>query len=254
MYGVVLDKLPRLTVIELHGYKGWTEILGYDREWLIQLRQSELYSLIQKLFSRNQGFVFPLRYDYYIALSNGIDKKVHEEIFTALLKSSPVPIRMVSVSNPYPLSAQLIATRILAYSTKNFHYIEGGEDPLTILHIDVNNVIKTTYDTSIYEAYVEIIGFFNEIASIATRYGGISGYLGGDNIMVVIPLENMMKFVEIIPDYVKVGIGVSYTPRKSIELATKALDKIRTSRNKKMVIYVEPSLDQELKPLLQAMG
>ena len=237
--------MPRITVIELYRYRYWTEKLGFDREWIIQSSQAELYSTLQKLFSKNDGLLIPLRFDYYLGLSNTISRKKHEEIFTAISTSTPVQVRMVSIAHEYPSIAQLLATYYLATSTRNFIYIEGKEDPTIILHIDVDNITRLTYETSIYETYTLTMKFFTEVANIAYRYGGIAGYLGGDNIIAILPLNSYKEFMNSLPDYVKIGIGISYRPRKAMELATRALDEIRRKRKKRFIEYYDVSSIQE---------
>ncbi len=231
-------------MIELYQYRYWTEKLGFDREWIIQSSQAELYSTLQKLFSRNDGLLIPLRYDYYLGLANTISRERHEEIYTAVSTSTPVPIRMVSIAHRYPSTAQLLATYYLASSTKNFIYLDGEEDPTVILHIDVDNITRLTYETSIYETYTLTMKFFTEVATIAFRYGGLAGYLGGDNIIAVLPIDSYRSFIESLPDYVKVGVGVSIKPRKAMELATRALDEIRRDRSRRFIEYYDASISQ----------
>jgi len=236
--------LPRITVVELHGYREWTEGLGFDREWIIQDQQSRFYGLLQKLFSKNNGFTLPLRYDYYIVLANSISREKHMEIHTVLSTASPVSVRIVSIPHSYPLTAQLIASQILASTQKNFVYIDGDEDPVAVIHLDINGISELTYETSIYESYVSIVELLAGIARTVLRYGGITCYLGGDNIVAILPYETYSEYLEILPDYVKAGVGVSHIPRKALELATKALDEIRKSRDKKYLINLDDALSQ----------
>ncbi len=229
--------LPRITIVELHRYREWTEKIGYDREWIIQDRQSSFYNLLQKIFSKYNGFAIPLRYDYYIVLSNGISREVHLDIHNILSKKSPVTVRMVSVPHPYPLIGQLIGTQVLSATSSNFVFYEGEEDPVVLMHIDVNGITRMTYETSIYEAYTAIIEFFSYVADTVLRYGGIASYLGGDNILAVLPVETYEDYLSILPDYVKIGVGISLKPRKAMELATRALDEIRRKRENKYIVY-----------------
>ncbi len=237
--------MPRITVVELYRYREWTESLGSDREWIIQDQQTRFYNLLQKVSSKNNGFAIPLRYDYYIVLANNISRSVHEEIHTILSSTSPVPVRIVSIPHPYPLTAQLLATSILASTTKSFIYRGGVEDPVVIVHMDIDGITQLTYETSIYESYVSILEFLANVANTVLRYGGITGYLGGDNIVAILPYTIYREYLEILPDYVKAGVGVSESPRKALELATKALDDIRRVRGKKYLINLDASLTQE---------
>ncbi len=229
--------MPRITVVELYRYRYWTETLGSDREWIIQSKQAEIYSLLQKLFSRNNGFVIPLRYDYYIALSNGISREVHEEIYTAVSSDCPVTVRFSSVPHKYPLTAEIIATKKLAFSTSNFIFIEGEESPIVVLHIDIDDIMRLTYETSIYETYLMTMKLYTNVIDVALRHGGIASYLGGDNIVAILPEDTYMEFIGILPEYTKTGVGIDYSPRRALELATKALDDIRRRRDKKFIVY-----------------
>ncbi|MEM1532710.1 MAG: GTP cyclohydrolase IIa [Desulfurococcaceae archaeon] len=232
--------LPRITVIELYNYREWTESLGTDREWIIQFKQSEIHSLLQRLIAKNDGFVLPFRYDYYIVLSNTISEKRHEEIYTALYTTLDVPIRMVSLTNRYPFTAQLWATRILARSHNKFIYIHGDEDPNVVVHIDINDIVKKSYSTSIYEAYVAAVELYHYIVEVVSRCGGLAGYLGGDNVLAILPLDSYEDFLDKLPNYVKAGVGISLIPRRAVKLSTEALDAVRAGgRLKKFIILTE---------------
>ncbi len=219
--------MPRITLIKLLEYREWTESLGHDREWIIQTNQSRIYSLLQQLFSKRGGFIIPIRYDYYVALSNGIDADTHREILLEIESAAPRGIRIVSLTHKYPFSAQLIATRLLGETTEKFIYLDGEEDENVVLHIDFNNITGMTYMTSIYETYMKIMQFYTQTMYAAARLGGIASYLGGDNMLAIMNRDLVKGFLEIIPSYVKVGIGISYVPRRALELAAEALGKIR---------------------------
>ncbi len=228
--------MPRLTIIKLLGYREWTESLGNDREWIIQTRQSKTYTLIQQLFSKKQGFAIPIRYDYYIALSNGIDERTHREILLEIESIAPNGVKIVSLTHKYPFTAQLLGTRILEESTEKLVFIDGEEDENIILHIDFDNITAMTYMTSIYETYMKIMSFYTNITYAAARLGGITTYLGGDNMIAIMNRNTLDEFISNIPSYVKIGGGTSYYPRKALELAAKALSTIRKNRGKRFLL------------------
>ncbi len=232
--------MPRVTIVELYNYRKWAESLGTDREWIIQFKQSEIRSLLQRLIAKNDGFVLPFRYDYYIILSNAISEKRHEEIYTALYTTLDVPVRMVSLTSKHPFTAQLWATRIMARSHDKFVYIHGEEDPNVIVHIDISDIVEKSYSTSIYEAYVAAVELYHYIVETVSRCGGLAGYLGGDNILAVLPLDSYEDFLDKLPSYVKAGVGISLIPRKAVKLSIEALDAVRTGGElKKFVVLTE---------------
>ncbi|MCE4609134.1 MAG: GTP cyclohydrolase IIa, partial [Desulfurococcales archaeon] len=73
---------------------------------------------------------------------------------------------------------------------------------------------------------------------VSLKHGGIAQYLGGDNILVILPDHGYEALVEEIASNtsLKVGVGISFRPRTAVMLATKALDQIRSG-------YVENNIN-----------
>jgi len=234
--------LPRITLIKLLEYREWTETLGYDREWKIQELQSNIYSSLQRMFSRRGGFVIPVRYDYFIALSNGFKEKDLEEILTDIEPLSPKGVRVVSLVHKRPFTAQLMASRIAEKEDEKLVYIGGEEEPLAVVHIDFNNITRTTIQTSVFETYVKIMSVYSEITRATIRLGGITGYLGGDNMIAVLSTDAINDLLELLPTYLKAGVGVSLNSRKALELSAKALSDIRTNRHRRSLILYDSEL------------
>lgn len=233
--------MPRITLIKLLEYREWTESLGDDREWIIQLNQSKTYTLLQSLFSKKNGYIIPLRYDYYLALSNGIGEETHREVLLELESIAPRGAKMVSIPHKYPFTAQLLASRIMEKSPEKLVYIHGEEDETVVAHIDFDDITALTYKTSIYESYLRIQQVYTEITFLSARLGGITSYLGGDNILVILPKETINDFIDNMPSYLKIGVGIAKEPRKALSLATKALDMLRRNREKKKLILHDES-------------
>ncbi len=231
--------MPRITLVELHGYREWTESLGYDREWVIQEKQARLYSLLQRSFSKKGGFVLPIRYDYFIVLSNNIDLFSHQAIYLSFEGESPVPVRMASVAHPYPFMAQLEATRLLARSMRDLIYVEGAEDPVVAVHIDYDNIRSFTYETSVYEAYMRVSQIYSYLIGVTQRHGGIAAYLGGDNIIAILPRSTYREYLSILPRTLKAGVGISMVPRRALELAARALSELRARRGFRSLVYAD---------------
>ena len=68
---------------------------------------------------------------------------------------------------------------------------------------------------------------------LANKYGGIAQYLGGDNVLVLLPDEGYQEFAEeaVKMFNVKVGIGVARLARTAMKLSSRALHDIRESRS-----------------------
>jgi len=65
----------QITAIKLEGYGPWTLSLGSDREYQLQILQSNIYSDLQYLFSNKNAVVFSNRFDEFIAVTNKLPLK-----------------------------------------------------------------------------------------------------------------------------------------------------------------------------------
>ncbi len=219
--------MPRITLFKLIKYREWTEELGFDREGLIQVKQAEIYSYLQKLLWEKDCFILPLRYDYLIALTNNLGKNDLEYIVEEVEPYTPYGLKAVSLTHGYPAIAQLLASRIIEENNEKTVFIDGKEDENVITHIDLNNVSELTIQTSIYESYLEILTLYYNISRNIYELGGIANYLGGDNLLAILPRNEYEKIIRLIPSSLKIGIGISINPRKALLLAAKALSSIR---------------------------
>lgn len=217
--------MPRLTLLEIHKYREWTEELGSDREGLIQIKQSTIYRELQQIFWSRNCFVLPFRYDYYIVLSNGLVENDLRELVNELENKTPYGIKAVSIAHKYPVYALLKATRLI--KSEKFYYESSSEDEVVVSHIDLNNITELSMETSIYESYVEILSLNYYITKQVFSIGGITNYMGGDNLVAILPIDKYLELVETLPSYLKIGIGVSRVPRRALELSTRALTSIR---------------------------
>jgi len=227
--------VPRVTLIELVNYRRWTEEIGFDREGLIQVRQSNIYSALQEFFWRNDCFVLPFRYDYYVVISNGLKEQALKELFGRAESIAPYGLRIASAIHKYPAVA--LEKAFQALKATDFYYENGVDgDNIVIAHIDLNKITEAAYWTGIYESYIEIVKTYSHIVLHAFKYNGLASYLGGDNIVVVLPEEFLEEFLELTPSYVKVGVGISRNARKALELAARALHTIRSTGNARNII------------------
>ncbi len=221
--------MPRITLIQLIDYRKWTEEIGFDREGIIQLKQSMIYQKIQSIFWEKNCFTLPFRRDYYIVLSNGVKREDLKEVAKELDQITPYGVRVVSIIHEYPVTALLKASTIIR--EHRFYYEDGLEDEVVVAHIDLNRVMELTDQTSVYESYLEILSLQYYIAKYVFRLGGIIDYMGGDNMIAIIPRTRYNELIEVLPSNLKIGIGVSHIPRKALELAAKALSMIRQGKS-----------------------
>ncbi|MGC8975883.1 MAG: GTP cyclohydrolase IIa, partial [Thermoprotei archaeon] len=140
--------------VEFVKYREWTESLGKDREWFIQLTQSKVYQVIQAFASGYGGIALPLRYDYQIILlphevnvrefSNGLKE--------ALLSYAPTPVNTLVVCKK--------VREILKMNLSNENYQEDSSclpEPLVVAHADLNDFTMKTKSLGIYRTYSEIL-------------------------------------------------------------------------------------------------
>ena len=224
----------RIGVLELIGYREWTEELGSDREWIIQSIQSGLYKFLQEEFSRINGFVLPLRYDYYVLILNNVDMGESKRIISKLARISPVPLKVAVSCEETPYKAQMKATQVLRKCNSTF-CIDGCnnrvDSRIAVAHFDINSFTRKIESVSVYDTFIEIEELCIDTSLKMKNIGGITQYLGGDNIVSFFSPTKIENLKEIISrDDLKVGVGIAYTARKAMELASKALDTIRLMR------------------------
>lgn len=231
----------RVAVLEQIGYREWTENLGSDREWLIQSIQAKLYLALQDVASKHGAFVMPTRYDYMLILSSNVSYKAHLEILDVARSISKVEVRLASSCGLSPVEAEMRAFRLLGETeVGGLSYKEcPGEEVVAIAHLDINNITGETASDGVSRSYHRVLSLLGRIARIAEGGGGIAQYLGGDNILVILPPVNYMTVAErlVEEDDLKAGIGVSRTARDALRLAASALRELRHTRDRRILVY-----------------
>ena len=231
-------------VLQLINYKKWTESLGYDREWLIQITQSNFYKELVLHLKNLGGIALQCRSDYYIVLEPQLSnlEKINRKLINDLISKSPVPLRLALICGEDPYLAQHKATKILQEMKESIKIVnEGRLKEIGVIHVDVNNFTQLTMIDNVYNSYAEIINLIWKLASQLKDLKVLVQYLGGDNIALVFnpsKIDDLIKYFDKIEN-IKAGIGVSNVPRKAFELATKALDTIRSKRNLKILVLRE---------------
>ncbi len=209
------------------GYREWTESLGKDREWYIQVVQSRLYQVIQHISSEYEGLALPLRYDIQLIM---IPSSVDASSFVGTLRNSlkpytPTPIRVTLLCGNIPE----VLERVKNYEELGDYWERCGPSKIAIAHADINNFTQATYDHGPYNTYVKVMDILSNYVK-TLRDIAIVQYLGGDNIAAITSEGNVEQVIKVLTsvDGVKVGVGISEEPRNAFALAAEALAQIRS--------------------------
>jgi GTP cyclohydrolase IIa len=231
----------RITVLEQIGYREWTEGLGSDREWLIQRVQAELYLALQDVATKHGAFSMPARYDYMLILSSNVGYEALVEMLDVARSYSKVGVRMASSCDLNPVDAEARAFKLLAKTEiGGLTYTScPGEEVVAIAHLDLNNTTGATAYEGVTRSYHRILSLLGRLATVAESGGGVAQYLGGDNILVILPPLNYISLAErlVKEGDLKAGIGVSKTAREALRLAARALHDLRLARDRRIIAY-----------------
>lgn len=246
--------MTQLTIIKIIGYGPWTLTLGSDREHELQMLQASLYKETQKLFSDKNSLVFLNRSDEFFAVTNGLTLKDHIEIQKKLQDSFDLKLSMSIGYAKTPFEANLIAhkgKKSENYLSKEYNiygFVNGtGEEKITIMHLDVEDLTSKGKTQSPYEISSTIFRLYSKMSEYFMKKNSIAFFMGGDNFMVIsaeIEKDEVQKFLDLIKKdndiTLNCGIGKGKTAREAVKLATKSLDTIREIRDsggKKPEIY-----------------
>lgn len=206
-------------LLSLKGYKEWTESLGSDREWKIQIFQHSFSSLLYERFSKINSYVIPLGFDKYIILADGIKETYLMKVIEDISYYATTPIE---VCKGY--SESLYMSLFSCVETlDNF-----PDEKLLVAHYDIDGFTKS----NLKEGIERINELSLIVSKIAKKVNGIYQYFGGDNFGVFASEKDLdLILSEIDIKGVKIGIGIGENARKALENATKALDLIRIKRD-----------------------
>ncbi|GGI82706.1 GTP cyclohydrolase IIa [Vulcanisaeta souniana] len=222
--------MVQVTIIRLIGYREWTETLGSDREHVIQGIQAQLHRELVNGFSKVNAWAHPLRYDYLFAITNGVNREGLMSVIKDLGEYSPVPLSSGTYASDNPRIAEKEAFKLAMKAGPWGSLIGGVDDGLVAMaHIDLVDSTSSTEWTSSYQLYEHVWNVINQVRLYLAPYGGITLYLGGDNmISIVTPTireEDLRPLSELIN--ARVGVGIASNGRTAMKLATEALDSLR---------------------------
>lgn len=228
----------RLSIIEQIGYREWTESIGTDREWKIQETQARIYQETQKIATKYGGFVLPLRYDYMTIVSSNLTEDNEKDILEVVSSISPVAVRLSSDIGETPLESEFNAwSHIYNIEPGKIGHFGNGKEYVVVSHIDLNGLTPITQKIGTFRTYTKMLEILDRINYIALENGGLAQYLGGDNILVLLPHKGfddiVLKMISI--DDLKAGIAVAGKAREAMKLAAEALHEIRVKRDQRIV-------------------
>ena len=216
-----------LGLLELVGYREWTESLGDDREWRIQVSQARLYSVLQEEVARYGGFVTPLSYDVMILVLNGVPREHYGRLYSVAVKFSPVPVSLQIISVDEP-------SRLKPLGKPGLYIDTIKDSPLAALHIDLNSFTRLRRHGGIITPYLKIL---EEYITLAKLLGdnAVPAYLGGGNVVFFIStslVRNALARIESVIDTreYKVGVGIGPSARAALAAAAEALHTLREGR------------------------
>ncbi|MET1128763.1 MAG: GTP cyclohydrolase IIa [Thermoproteota archaeon] len=234
-------------LIELLGYREWTESLGPDREWLIQKTQSKLYEVAVDSVSRYGGFVVDLTGDSMIAILNGMTREALEAVYRDVAAISPTLVSMRVCSSRTCWKAGRSVS-------PGLHVEDFVQGPVAAIHIDMNNLTEARSRLGIMGAAVEVFRTLSNLYMVLLPRGIPVGYLGGDNLVVFSGYEDLDHVIQLLRSSMKLGemykagVGVGYTAREALMYAAKALHELREDRDKALrnpvKVLVSPSVER----------
>ncbi|ACB40661.1 GTP cyclohydrolase IIa [Pyrobaculum neutrophilum] len=212
MHGVV--------VVELKGYREWTESLGPRREHIIQQVQSRIQAAVWRSFTAVGALPHHFRYDFYIALVNGVSLDLVKRAVEKAARASPVGAGFCLGVGETPYEAYLRCGGGGG----------GAASPAVVAHMDVINSTEATRRNGPLDVYLKVVKLLGQLGERCKDLGCMAFYLGGDNIALFLPSPNAIySILDGVDLRVRVGVGVAKRPYNAFVRATWALDRLRSA-------------------------
>ena len=225
----------QVTAAKIQGYGPWTLTLGHDREHRLQMLQASLYAEAQRLFAERDCLVFANRHDEYLVVSNGLDEAGHHHIRDHITGRFEVSLQMYTGRGDTPAAADSAAHQARQRGVPVLG--EDGDDDITILHMDVDDLTSRTQDVSPYGISMMMLELHLMMARHFARRQSLSFFMGGDNFMVLASQEGtdgIREFLDAAAESLGLrlncGVGRGHTGRGAAMMATRSLDAIRKMR------------------------
>ncbi len=227
----------RVGIVRLEDYESWIKSLGYDREWIVQAAQADIYRNLVIESAEAGMFSLPLTYDSYLVIINAAEVENFKEIVSKLSCKAPVALTAYIGLGPSYLEA-VKRLRTLSKTYEDALEEEELEDT-AVVHLDLDGYNELMNSKGLH--YVEELmnSALHRARKISSKHGGLAYYAGGDNIICFVPckcLEGLLN--EVRSRDFKVGVGIAPRPRDALALAAQALDAIRLERQNERVLVI----------------
>lgn len=239
----------QITLIQIDNYGPWTVTPNPRREVDLQTMQSRLYADLSQLFGNEDGYVFFTRFDNMIGITNGVSLETHARIQESIRNRYPVTISLAIGQGATPAQALVNATARLQEKgsaqdqarTEELlgHHIpedDRTESDVHIAHFDVIDATgKYTDELDAFSTFIHIEqGYAALMKHLYEEYDGLSFFVGGDNVIAVVPeltseeYEDIIKHVESETDVtLQVGVGNGISAHDAGMSAKHGLEKCR---------------------------
>ncbi len=129
-------------LIELVGYREWTESLGFDREWRIQVLQSRLYARLQEEAARYGAFIAPLSFDVMVVVANGVPADALRSLYEVAAREAPVPVGLRVGYDTEALRPRGRPGIEVA--------VDSTDYPVAAIHVDLNGFTRARRSGSVW--------------------------------------------------------------------------------------------------------
>ena len=237
----------QLTLVQIDNYGPWTVTPEPRREMDLQTLQSRLFADLAQFVGNRGGYAFFTRFDNMVAVTNGLDGDDHALLQESIGNRYPVSVSLGIGVDASPALALERATdglqRAGSAQDGDRRRVLAGDpvsDPATddvhIAHFDVNDATeKYTDRLNEFDSFIQIEqGYAALMRHLREEQGGLSFFVGGDNIIAVVPDVSPDAYRDVV-DYVedtagvklKVGVGTGRTAHEAGITAKHALEDCR---------------------------
>ncbi|RLM53251.1 GTP cyclohydrolase IIa [Halobellus sp. Atlit-31R] len=239
----------QLTLIQIDNYGPWTVTPEPRREMDLQTLQSRLFADLAQFVGSRDGYVFFTRFDNMVAITNGLDKDDHQLLQESIGNRYPVTISLGTGTDASPVEALEAATaglqRAGSAQDGDRREVLAGEylsesrrtpSDVQIAHFDVNDATgKYTDRLNEFDSFIQIEqGYAALMQYLREEYGGLSFFVGGDNIISICPAMDEADYRDAISHVeaeagveLKVGVGIAENPHVAGMDAKHALEECR---------------------------
>ncbi len=239
----------QLSLIQIDNYGPWTVTPEPRREMDLQTLQSRLFADLAQFVGSRDGYVFFTRFDNMVAVTNGLDEADHELLQESIANRYPVTISLGIGVDSSPIEALEAGTAGLQHAGSaqdgDRREVLAGDalpasdrtdEDLQIAHFDVNDATgKYTDRLNEFDSFIHIEqGYATLMRYLREEYGGLSFFVGGDNIISVCPNMGEAGYRDAIRHVeqeagveLKVGVGTGRTAHEAGFAAKHALEVCR---------------------------